>query len=76
MVISRRLCSTNNTVSSMTVYIYGIPFEEVSSFKYLGVIIDSSLSWSEHLKKIAIKTKRLVGWLYRQYYQFASSEVV
>ena len=77
MVISRRLCSTNNTLSSMTI-LYGIPFEKVSSFKYLGVIIDSRLSWSEHLKKITVKAKRLhvVGWLYRQYYQFASSEVL
>ena len=72
MVISRRPCSTNNTLSSMT--IYGIPFEKVSSFKYLGVIIDSRLS--EHLKKITVKAKRLVGWLYRQYYQFANSEVL
>ena len=74
MVISRRRSTSSNTLSSLT--LNDIPLEKVSSFKYLGVIIDSSLSWSDHIQKTVLKAKRLVGSLYRQYYQFADTKVL
>ena len=39
--------------------------QEVSHIKYLGVIIDSQLSWSEHIKAIAKKANAVKGFLHR-----------
>ena len=39
--------------------------QEVSHIKYLGVIIDSQLSWSEHIKAIAKKANAVKSFLHR-----------
>ena len=37
------------------------PLECVQSYKYLGVTITSTLSWSDHIQSICNKSRRLVG---------------
>ena len=39
--------------------------QEVSHIKYLGVTIDSQLSWSEHIKAITKKANAVKGFLHR-----------
>ena len=39
--------------------------QEVSHIKYLGVTIDSQLSWNEHIKAIAKKANAVKGFLHR-----------
>ena len=39
--------------------------QEVSHIKYLGVTIDSQLSWSKHIKAITKKANAVKGFLYR-----------
>ena len=37
--------------------------EQVQSFKYLGVLISSSLSWSPHIDTVCTKARKLLGLL-------------
>ena len=57
-------------------FLAGQPLECVQSYKYLGVIITSNLSWSEHIQSICNKSRKLVGLLYRQFYLNADSDTL
>ena len=41
--------------------INGMPIERVTEFKFLGVLIDSNLTWSPHCNYIANKLSRICG---------------
>ena len=45
--------------------------QQVDHFKYLGLLLSSDLSWSSHVENICNKARKLLGLLYRQYYQLA-----
>lgn len=47
--------------------------EQVDSFKYLGLIITNDLSWHTHISTICKKARKLLGTVYRKYYQFSNS---
>ena len=57
-------------------FLAGQPLECVQSYKYLGVIITSNLSWSEHIQSICNKSRKLVGLLYRQFYLNTDSDTL
>ena len=63
MLISRR----RNT-QQLQLCLKGSPLEQVQSFKYLGVLIASDLSWSSHISMCCTKAKKLLGMLYRKFY--------
>ena len=44
-------------------FICNVPIQECDSIKYLGVTIDSRLSWSEHVNAIFHKASRVRGFL-------------
>ena len=46
-----------------------IPIERTNSHKYLGIVLTSNLTWSEHIHCICSKAKKLLGLLYRQFYK-------
>ena len=48
----------------------------MQSYKYLGVIITSDLSWLEHIQSICNKSRKLVGLHYRQLYLNADSDTL
>ena len=73
MVVSRL---KSRSVPSQTMLLYNQPMEQVSNYKYLGVILTNDLSWSLHIDKIACKTRRLVGFLYRKFYRWATSRAL
>ena len=50
-------------------YLQGDNIEQVCSYKYLGVMVTSNLKWDEHIDKVSLKTKRLLGHLYRVFYR-------
>ena len=50
----------------------GSPLDRVNSFKYLGLVITSNLSWSAHIQSISCKSRRLIGMLYRLFYRHSS----
>jgi len=45
-------------------------------FKHLGLVISSDLSWSNHITSISAKAKRILGLLYRQYYNHVEGHVL
>ena len=46
----------------------GDVLEQVQTFKYLGVLISSSLSWSPHVEAVCTKARKLLGLVYRRFY--------
>ena len=61
-----------HSVSPPTLLLNGEPMEKVDSYKYLGVTLTSDLTWSDHIRNITAKSRRLVGLLYRQFYKWSS----
>ena len=45
-----------------------LSLQHVTSFKYLGVLLTSDLSWSQHVDYMCVKTRKLIGLLYRRFY--------
>ena len=52
--------------STFTVHYYreNSPLQQVDSVKYLGGVLTSDLTWSEHISKICSKVRKLIGLLY------------
>ena len=44
------------------------PTERTYSFKYFGVTISSTLSWSGHIHNICTKARKVIGILYRHFH--------
>ena len=42
-----------------------IKIEQVSTFTFLGIILDTSLSWKHQTKMIAIKISKIIGILHK-----------
>ena len=45
----------------------GVALEQVESYHYLGVLVSSRLTWSDHITQTCTKTRKLVGMLCRQF---------
>ena len=74
MIITRK---SSQFVSSLpTVTLNSSPIQLVSSFKYLGVIISSNLSWSLHIQSVSSKVRRLTGMIYRNFYINSSPQIL
>ena len=58
MISSRRTC----VVAPGPLLLNGEWVEFVDSIKYLGVTIISDLSWTDHIRNITSKARRLHGW--------------
>ncbi len=70
MVISRRRLPNwlDNRVDLMDASL-----ERVSTFKYRGVWLNETLTWSNHIKEISRKVTRQAGMIYRCFYTVCSS---
>ena len=69
-VASKKRTPLNPTVPLL---LDGRPMEQVSNYRYLGVMVTRKLSWSDHIEQICTKARRLVGMLYRQFYCWADT---
>ena len=52
MIITTRQKHQRLPSSQCSVFINGLPIEQVSSIKFLGLIVDNRLSWSSHIKTL------------------------
>ena len=65
MIISRK---RNSVKPHAQFTLNSSPLEQVETFKYLGVLLSSDLSWSSHVDFICTKARKLIGLLYRRLY--------
>ena len=73
MILSRKRSPVAN---SLTLLLGQSALEEVATFRYLGVLIRNNLSWSDHIAGICVRTRKILGLLYRQFYTDSSSETL
>ena len=72
LLLSRKRVPT----CAQTVVVNGLPLEKVQSYKYLGVLISSNLSWGNHVSNICSRAKKHLGMLYRRFYRDADSSTL
>ena len=53
-----------------------VTLEQVENYRYLGVLVSSRLTWSDHIEHVCAKARKLVGILYRQFYSWADSNTL
>ena len=70
MMLSKKRCPTTKSVS---LYLCESELEEVEIFKYLGVLLSKNLSWSDHISELCTKARKILGLLYRQFYNNVDS---
>ena len=70
MVISRKSSSFTSSLPSL--FLAGVSLEQVQLFKYLGVVISSRLSWSDHVLHVTAKARKSIGVIYRNFYRHSS----
>ena len=58
----------------ITLFLYGSELEKVNAFKYLGVLINIKLSWSDHIDGILVcnKARKILDLVYRWFNQDSS----
>ena len=61
---------------SSPINLMGSQLDTVDSFKYLGLTIQCDLTWSNHIKNICSKARRLVELLFRQFYHYAEPSTI
>ena len=73
MVISRKRCLR---LHPPPILVNNSPLVLVNNVKYLGIQINSDLSWSAHVTSLCNKARRLIGLLYRRFYKHAASSTL
>ena len=69
-------CKRLKTPPSQISLLGRFQLERVDSFKYLGLLIKCDLTWTDHIKQICSKARRLVGLLFRQFYNYADLSTI
>ena len=72
MIVSRKSASFVDSLPSL--FLNDCPLDRVSSYRYLGVILTSNLSWTPHIKAICSKARQQIGLIYRSFYVYSSSK--
>ena len=72
LITRKKACS----IPPPILYVSGTPLLSVSSVRYLGVQLNSDLSWSPHISNLCAKARRLVGVLYRRFYKHANTSTL
>ena len=64
MIVAKR-CASKRYLNKVNLNINKNNIKQVSSIKYLGVILDNQLNWQEHIKNIQTKLARITGIFYK-----------
>ena len=73
MFISRK---RNSVLCLKPLQLNGVVLDSVQSFKYLGVMLTSDMSWSAHVSMVCSRARKILGVIYRQFYANATSTVL
>ena len=73
LLISRKRIPTLPDVPLM---INGNAINNVIAVKYLGAILTSNFSWSNHISPISSKARKLIGVLYRKFYHHSDPQTL
>ena len=73
MLISRK---RNPVLCLKPLQLNGVVLDSVQSFKYLGVMLTSDMSWSTHVSMVCSRARKILGVIYRQFYANATSAVL
>lgn len=57
--------NVKHSLNTFQPMINNIPIEEKTSARFLGVIIDNKLKWTQHIQSIRTKMARYIGFLYK-----------
>jgi len=52
-------------------FLDNVSLERVQYFKYLEILLAADLSWTHHIEAICSKAHKLLGLLYRRFYEHA-----
>ena len=66
------LISTRRNITCPAMVLNNQLMELVQTYKYLGVVVSSNLSWSKHIQFIGVKAKKILGLLYRNFAKHTS----
>ena len=72
LLVSRK----HSYLSGQSINVFGQILEKVESYKYLGVIINSTLTWSDHISRVCSRARQQLGLLYRQFYGDSSTSTL
>ena len=70
MFISRK---RTHSLTPPSLYVDGTALLQVSEYKYLGVVVTSDLSWQPHITNTCNEERKLIGLLYRRFYESSNS---
>ena len=71
MIISRRRAPS---VPQTPLLLGDCSLEQVDSFKYLGVLLSHNLSWDGQVQSVCSKARKILGLLYRRFYNNAPGD--
>ena len=67
-------CKRSPSTPLSPLLLEGCPLDEVNGFRYLSVLLSHDLSWGEHVSTICSKARRILGLLYRRFYNNCSGD--
>ena len=65
-----------NRTHSSSMIVLGSQLDIVESIKYLELTIQCDLIWSNHIRNICSKARRLLGLLFHQFYHYAKPSTI
>ena len=71
-----KTCVRRSFPSLFVLNISDSPIDRVYFFKYLGVFLTPSLSFSMHISHICKKSRKVLGLIFRHFYRFSSSSSI
>ena len=72
MLVSRK----RDPIMPITLLVNSQPLERVYSYRYLGILLTSNLSWSAHISTLCSKARQQIGMLYRKFYRYSDMETL
>ncbi len=68
--------TVRNATNFPTIFLEGTALEQVATFKYLGVILSSDLSWTPQVDSVCTKARKVLGLLYRRFHNNAGCDTL